>query len=273
MQIDELIKRYRNLKQDPASGGFGVRAVRDLLVTELTGNLCMVVACDSDGGIGPKKGDTFFCPGYTLGRLAARVPMMELLASGAVPVLVVDVLSVEMEPTGKEIIMGVREEVALSGLRAESVVTGSTEDNVSTTQTGMGVVAIGFVENGDFRPGRSLDGDMVISLGIPKSAPSDTISLTDPDIADIWSIRQLNQLEYVHDILPVGSKGIFHEFNELAESAGLIPELNDDLCVDVRKSGGPSTTVLVSLPGEKITAIKTIFSQPVNIIGKLRKRK
>jgi len=272
MITDLLLEKYKTLKGQNNSEAFKTRSVRDLLVTELTENFWMIITCDSDGGIGPKKHDTIFSQSYDLGRLAARVPIMEMLASGALPVLVVDTLCVEMDPVGKEIIRGVRDEVSEAGLNGDLVVTGSTEDNVITYQTGIGVVAVGFVEKKDFRPGRSLKDDLVVCLGVPKSAPEYKVHYADSEIANTKLIKQLNLFEFIHDILPVGSKGISHEFRELAKSAGLSPFYYDGITLDVTKSGGPSTCCIISLPKNKLDLLKSKINKPVTVIGELRKR-
>ncbi|MCX6168522.1 MAG: hypothetical protein NTX65_04220 [Ignavibacteriales bacterium] len=271
--IEEIIlNKYIQLKGKKAGDGFEVRQVRDLVITEFTDDFWMIVACDSDGGIGPKKLDTVYSSGYDLGRLGARVPIMEILASGAVPILVVDVLSVEMEPTGKEIIRGVKDEAIDAGMNSNIIITGSTEDNVATIQTGMGVVIIGLIQKKDFRPGNSIAGDSVVCIGIPKSAPEFKVVFSDSEIADPRTINELGKLDFIHDILPVGSKGISHEFAELAKSANLFPNYNQNLNVDVSKSGGPSTCCLVSLPKNMIDVLREKIEKPMFTIGELRNR-
>jgi hypothetical protein len=268
--INEIIlNKYLQIKKQNTIEGFKLRQVRDLLITEFTDDFWMVVACDSDGGIGPKEFDTVYSTGYELGRLGARVPIMEILASGAVPILVVDTLTVEMEPTGKEIICGVNDEAIEAGMGNDIVITGSTEDNVKTVQTGMGVVIIGLVQKKDFRPGQSLPGDIVVCIGIPKSAPEFKLSYSDPAIANPKIIRQLDKLGFIHDILPVGSKGIKYEFSELAISAGLIPRYFEKIKVDVLKSGGPSTCCLISLSKEMLKVLIEKIDKPIFEIGEL----
>ncbi|MGD8780602.1 MAG: AIR synthase related protein [Ignavibacteria bacterium] len=271
--IEEVIlEKYNLLKKQNGSDTFKVRQVRDLLITELTDEFWLVIACDSAGGIGPKELDSFYSPAYELGRMVVRVPVMEVLASGAIPIIVVDTLAVEMDPTGKEIIRGVKDESSEAGINSDLAVTGSTEDNVKTAQTGAGTVIIGFVHEKDFRPGNSIEGDIIVSVGIPKSAPEYKVTYADPEIADSRTIRELNKIEFIHDILPVGSKGIKHELSELSKSAGLEAEQFSNIGVDVNKSGGPSTCCLVSLPEEKFELLKERINKPIFLIGKLKGR-
>ncbi|HEB85000.1 MAG TPA: hypothetical protein ENI92_08385 [Bacteroidetes bacterium] len=265
-----LLQRFRALKSSPSGTVFRTRTLRDLLLTELVPPMLLVVSSDSDGGIGPKQHDAFACPAYVLGRFGVRVPLMECIAAGAVPLLVVDVLSVEMIPTGEEIIRGVRDEVTQAGLDGSSVITGSTEDNVPTVQTGMGVVVIGLAEEGDLRPGSSRAGDQVVCIGLPKSAPEDDVRVDDPGIADVDCVRRLAGIDHVHDILPVGSHGVEYEFREMARTAGLAGVLRGSPPFDLGKSGGPSTCVLASLPADRVDSLRSRLRQPVHIIGELK---
>ncbi|MCK4578748.1 MAG: hypothetical protein KAU50_08150 [Candidatus Marinimicrobia bacterium] len=268
-EASEIGGFYERLKNGPESNGNLIRHIRDLTIMDLSHGIMLVLTCDSDGGIGSKEHDAVQVPGQHLGRFAVRVPLMEMLAAGAVPVVVVDTLAVEMEPSGRAIIEGVREELALAGLDADKALTGSTEDNVPTVQTGMGVVVIGFVSETDFKPGNSQNDDIVVCVGRPKSAPGDEVNLGDPEIADTICTRTLAELDYVHDILPVGSKGIIHEQAELAECANLTILPKSDPGIDIHKSAGPSTCVLASLPASQLTDLRTTVGQPVFVVGTL----
>ena len=159
-----------------------VEKVRDLTLLRLPGDLVLVIACDSAGGIGPKERDVVKVPGYVLGRFTARVALMEVLASGALPAVVVSTLSVEPEPVGREIMAGVEEEARESGLDPRRAVTGSSEKNTPTCQTGLGITAIGMAREDELRFGRSVRGDAVMCVGVPKVG--DQVRLGDPDIAD-----------------------------------------------------------------------------------------
>ncbi len=60
-------------------------------------------------------------------------------------------------------------------------------------------------------------------------------------------IRDLLKREWVHEMLPVGSKGIGYECVELARTAGLNFVMKEDIVLDMKKSAGPATCLLVSL--------------------------
>ncbi|MDQ7992185.1 MAG: AIR synthase related protein, partial [Propionicimonas sp.] len=115
-----------------------VRRVRDLLL--LDGDL--VVVTDSVGGIGPKPADTVPADAATAAHFALRVPLLEVLCAGARPIAVVDALCVELSPTGEAMIAEIRRLAGEAGV-PPAAITGSTEENVATVATGVGVTVLG----------------------------------------------------------------------------------------------------------------------------------
>ncbi|WP_227764344.1 AIR synthase related protein [Zhaonella formicivorans] len=264
--VQELLGSYCRLLSGEVKQA---KKVRDLSLYPLLPGIALVIACDSDGGIGPKEHDLVRISAYELGRFGTRVPLLELLAAGAKPFLVVDTLTVEMEPTGKEIIAGVADEVRAAGLDPAMALTGSTEDNVPTTSTGMGVTAIGVVREADLRAGKSLPRDMVVCVGVRKSGPEDQIISADPEIMDLPAMVRINSLPCVHDVLPVGSRGIFYEAQQLARSAGLAFCPDPYFPLDGNKSGGPGSCVLVTLSAENYELLHKISAKPCFVVGRL----
>jgi hypothetical protein len=242
--------------------------IGDLLVLEEAGAR-FVIACDSVGGIGPKPADTVAVDARTTGHFATRVPLMEVLCAGATPLVVVDNLCVESEPTGREMIEAVRELALSAGVGAGGV-TGSTEDNVPTRATGIGVTVIGRMGS-TTRHGSSLPGDAIVCLGLPRSAPEDDLYIGRPDLVDLGGLRTALASDLIHDALPVGSKGIRWEAGLMARSAGLALRWNPEAPVPLDKSGGPSSCVLVScVPGD-VPRFGEFFADtmPITVVGLL----
>lgn len=250
----------------------GWRRVRDLSVLTIAPGVMLVVACDSNGGIGPKERDTVRTSGYELGRLAARVPLLETIACGATPVLLIDTLSVEWEPTGAAIIAGVRDEMRDAGMDPAHALNGSTEENVPTVATGVGIVVLGLAAEERLRPGRARAGDAVLCVGVPKSAPHDRVVADDPEILRPGALRHLATLDAVGDILPVGSRGVAAEAHDLAVFAGLtfIPDAAS--AIDMTGSGGPGTCCLITVAPEAISRVRALSGlPPVALVGSLTK--
>jgi len=246
----------------------GWRRVRDLSVLSIAPGVLLVVACDSNGGIGPKPGDTVRTSGYELGRLAARVPLAEMIACGATPILLIDTLNVEQEPTGATIIAGIQDEMRDAGMDPAHALNGSTEDNVPTIATGVGIVVLGLAAEDRFRPGRAKAGDTVLCVGVPKSAPHYQVVSDDPTILRPSALRQLASLDVIGDILPVGSRGVAAEAHDLAAFAGLpfVPDASP--AIDMAASGGPGTCCLITVSPEDVSQVHALPGlPPVFVVG------
>ena len=217
-----------------------VRPVRDLLIVD--GSPPLVIACDSVGGIGPRPADLVRVPADVVAHFAARVPLLEVLCSGARPVALVNTLCHDMAEATVFIdtFRAVASEV---GIRPEAV-TGSTEENVPSPATGVGVTVIGTL-TGDLLTGGGRPGDVVICVGWPRSAPHDEVFIGHPDIVPLAAVQALVATGAVHDALPVGSRGIGYEAGQLAESSGCaLAWLPHPLPLDA--SGGPASCVLLT---------------------------
>ena len=266
MEMLQIHQLYQQLRKNGV--GNNAETIRDLTRIKLTDEFSLIVAVDSDGGIGSLEGDTIKCDPYQLGRFAMRVPLLELLSCGAKPLAAFDMLTIPMKGPGEEIVRGVRDELMLAGLDEDFPLSGSTEDNVPTIMTGIGTTVIGIVHSADFRPGLTNSGDILLCIGLPKSAPEDTVLLDDDDIVNQGDILKLLKVEGVHEILPVGSKGISHEACELARMAS-IDFIPDDNCpIRLDKSGGPSTCVIVSCKNRAYQNISNVTDVPITKIGR-----
>ena len=231
----------------------------------------MVVGCDSAGGIGPKSLDKLKVDGYTLGKFTARVPLMEVLSVGATPVCVVDNLCVEPSPTGAEILMGIRDEAKKAGLDPKLAVTGSSEKNFAVEQTGLGVTVIGLALKKSLRIGVSKADDLVVALGTPCVGAEVISAENEGLICNVTDVLKLLSLGVVHEVVPVGSDGIKHEVDVLAMGSGL--KFTGNLAFDLavfRKSAGPATVILATLPAAKLGLIKNCFDKPVIPVGTLQ---
>ena len=217
-----------------------VRPVRDLLIVD--GSPPLVIACDSVGGIGPRPADLVRVPADVVAHFAARVPLLEVLCSGARPVALINTLCHDMAEATVFIdtFRAVASEV---GIRPDAV-TGSTEENVPSPATGVGVTVIGTLA-GDLLTGGGRPGDVVICVGWPRSAPHEEVFIGHPDIVPLSTVQALVVTGAVHDALPVGSRGIGYEAGQLAGSAGYgLAWLTHPLPLDA--SGGPASCVLLA---------------------------
>jgi hypothetical protein len=258
------------LQNSPFNPSHLLKKVRDLTLIDRNEEQYIVVACDSDGGIGSKLHDTVKVEDHVIGAFAVRVPLFEIIASGAEPFLVIDCLSVEMKGTGSKIIEAIKAYCKPAGLTEDIQFTGSTEDNVTTVQTGIGITVLGLADKKKFWPGVSKAGDTVLCVGVPKSAPRFQVGLEDPEIVTLQELMELRRLPFAGDILPVGYRGVAYEADQLAASAFLQFVPDGSVPFDPFRSAGPSTCVILSVPPEYARDVTAAMSAPVYAIGYLK---
>jgi selenophosphate synthetase-related protein len=240
---------------------------RDILLFSLPNRQVLVIACDSAGGIGPKPMDKLKVSGYILGKFTARGALMEVLAVGATPLCVVDALGVEPYPLGAEILRGIREESEQAGLDPELAVTGSTEKNIIVEQTGIGVTAVGICAVDELKIGTSQPDDIVVAIGLPGVADQVLPAEKEGKLAETKDLLNLRSQRYIHEIIPVGSTGVLHEVQTLAEGAKLNWKLVPQTAVDTSKSAGPSTVLLLTLASENLGKLQESTTKPVNLVA------
>ena len=179
-----------------------IMKIRDLTLIDLDEKNIMVVSCDSCGGIGNKRNDVFKAPPYIVGKMTARVAILEVLCTGAKIITITDAVCNEMEPTGKEIIKGIKDELKDANID-KVVLTGSTEENFKTSATALGITAIGLVEKRKLKVNTIKEEAIIVSIGLPKVG--DEIDLSgDKEIIDYKTIKELLNIDCVYEIVPVG---------------------------------------------------------------------
>lgn len=236
--------------------GVAVRRVRDLSLLEL-GDRTLVVATDSNASIGGKPADYLAQDPVLTGYSAAKVPIMEVLAAGAVPVLLIDNLCVELQPTGLELVRGIREALDEAGL--DILITGSDESNMPTVQTGVGVTVLGIAGPGELRIGGIRAGDELWLAGRRASGlPGDEYEARGDGIAAPSQVLAAVRAPGIHEVLPVGSHGIEHEAREMAATGGVGLVWETDIATDLSASAGASTCFLVAAAPGAATALRRL---------------
>ncbi|WP_242877379.1 AIR synthase related protein [Desulfosporosinus sp. BG] len=244
---------------------------RDVEVVSINKEQYLVASCDSCGGIGMKELDAFKISWFITGKLTTRVALLEVLSTGAVPQMLTVAISNEPHPTGNELLKGVNDELESVGLKTLSMAI-STEKNITTKQTGLGISAIGVVEKNKLRIGTAQLGDFVYCLGIPKVGP-ELNNPDDPEIVQVKAIQVLLGISGIHDIIPVGSRGIRIEADQLAATVNGHLRIDPTCTLDLDKSGGPSTCLIFALSSLSAAVLDQVFSSfpnlPLTKIGRL----
>ena len=245
-----------------------IETARDVRVFRLGGEI-IVVSCDSCGGIGPKPLDRVRVDGYTVGRFTARVALMEALSVGAEPMCLANTLAVEPRPTGIQIIKGIRDEVKQAELDSRIIMMYSTEKNIPVRQTGLGVTVVGTASPKSLRIGRCRPGDAIVAIGLPHVGDEVVAAEKKRRIADTRDVRSLLSRHFVDEVIPVGSQGILHEVQTIAEDSNLQFTLRPHLDIDIRKSAGPATVILCACPHSRLRGLFASVERPANLIGVL----
>ncbi len=241
-----------------------IRQVRDLTVIDFDGNRYLGIACDSCGGIGLKEHDVVKASPQLTAYQTGKVVLAELMSMGFTPMILADGLAVEMNDTGKQLIEGFND--VLSKLRTTKVhLTGSTEENIRTVQTSMGVTGIGICDKNKLKYKKTSKGDICVLLGLPLVG-NDVVNNPDK-ILDIDDFEQLYLCDHIKEMLPVGSRGTAAELDDLCMYNGFRFSFNDTISADLKTSGGPSCSCLVTLDEKYTEEIKRLTGKPFEILG------
>jgi selenophosphate synthetase-related protein len=232
----------------------------------------LVVSCDSAGGIGSKPFDNVRASARLVGKMTARVALMELLATGADPIAITGTFASEPRPTGDLVLGGVMEEVRNARLPSVKILC-SSEKNVKVNQTAIGVTSIGLLSSSAMKIGRCREGDEIIAVGEPYVGQEVVAAEKTRRVADTLDVIHFRGNPLVHELIPVGSKGILYEARAMARDSELSFEPFDSLDIDLEKSAGPATVLVSALrKGSFVKVEKGRVSKPIRKIGTLRKR-
>ena len=242
-----------------------INSPRDISLLQLNTKEVLVIACDSAGGLGEKAQDQVKVSNRTLGKYTVQVPLMEVMSIGAEVISVIDNLAVEYEPTGREIIVGIRENLNL--LSSAELLNGSTEENISTVQTALGVTVIGKITLKKLKRYTSSTKNNIIAVaGLPFTG--EDLLKNESRAVNFKKFMQLKKLNYIDQILPVGSKGILYEAKILAAENNFSFKVIDS-GIDLGKSAGPASVVLISLQKKDLAKLKKDIELPIHTVGRL----
>ncbi len=204
-----------------------------------------------------------------VGRFTARVALMEVISVGARPISLSVALCVEPIPAGREIMNGVRHELRASRFEDIAVVQ-SSEKNFPVKQTSVGTMVNGIVEDRFLKIGKCKHNDSLIAVGNPEVGREVIEGERTGSITNLNDAIDLLDLPYVHEIIPVGSRGISREASTIATDSRLhfYPARNPT--VNVKKSAGPATVIICAIDPVKWSELNEAIDKPLSFIGKVR---
>ncbi|HAK1571214.1 TPA: alpha-L-fucosidase [Listeria monocytogenes] len=240
--------------------------VRDLSVIDVPGG-CILTSCDISAGFGEKAHDGLMVAPEVTARLTLRVALIEMIASGAEVVAVSDVVGAEMEPTGRRVIAGLKDELIKANL-SHIELNGSTEENMKVTQTSVGVLVTGFATKAALKLINVHEAAVLFAFGEPIVGPEVLQKMT--EMPDYRLVKKLVAHKAVLEVVPVGSKGMAYEAKLLARLNDGVFSASDTFSEEImNKTAGPASVILVAVKASDVTVFEREFLGAKRI-GELR---
>ncbi|MBP1969964.1 hypothetical protein J2Z83_002072 [Virgibacillus natechei] len=218
------------------------------VIVPLTADQELVITADNSGAIGEKSRDEVHTSNSVVGYSALRVAMMECLAVGAEPRTIV-MQNFTGDNAWEDYKNGAED--VLKALKLDMLpITGSTESNFASLQSGLGVTVIGTRIEGNRDPEWTGEEAFAV-IGAPLVG-NEVLEKQD-EVIPLALFQQLCQMEEVKDVLPVGSKGVAVAWRKWTKREN---KLSCD--VDLEKSAGPSTCVLIAFGNSNIEIIREV---------------
>lgn len=216
-----------------------------------------IVTTDNSGGIGEKADDVVAVSDRVTAYFAARVALLEQWAAFAEPVIVL-IYNFSGSASWEKYVQGVTDLFHEADLELPKI-SGSTEKNMELMQSAVAVTMIGK------KKGVTLAENIQwFSYGTPLVG-QEVMDRAD-EVASVKCIHEAIESGIVQRIWPVGSRGILQEVRALTND----PLAQVGSVLDVEKTAGPSTVVLVAVEAGQVGKVKEVFGEYLNelkIIG------
>lgn len=211
----------------------------------------LVITSDNSGAIGEKELDVVHVPDEVTSYFSTRVTLLEQLASYATPFELV-LLNFTSEDAWANYIRGIEKIFQEVNLPCPAI-SGSTETNMPTLQSGFGLTMLGRI-NPTLMPDSLADELIWYSYGRP--LVGEELLKNKEQVADISLIIKALNEKRITQVVPVGSKGVRSELEKIIE---IDDKLFLEVPYDATFSAGPSTIVLISVTKQQEALIYTFF--------------
>ncbi|KYD09840.1 hypothetical protein [Saccharococcus caldoxylosilyticus] len=214
--------------------------MRDVLFVPFYDGTELVVATDGSAAIGEKEKDIVHASYDVVAYFAARVAFMEVLSVGAKLHAVV-LQNFVHDEAWETLCNGIRR--TCQELHIDIPVIGSSETNFPTLQSAVGITVVGTVQTERKRVGITPKDAKFAVIGEP--LVGDEVLKRNERVLSLSLFQALLRQTYIYEIVPIGSKGIYYELQQLLQANGLA--FSSCSCkLPLFASAGPSTAILIS---------------------------
>lgn len=217
----------------------------------------LVITSDNSGAIGEKPMDVVSVPDTVASYYSTRVVLLEQLAANALPFEII-LLNFTGQDAWQRYVEGI-EKVFREVELPIPTISGSSETNIPTLQSGFGLTMIGKLQ-------RRKDLNEKLhwySYGYP--LVGDNLLARLHQVADLKKVIQAMESNDISAIMPVGSKGVRHELQQFTDVDETVLE---QLPYDASTSAGPSTVILVAVNDQQQKELEKIFPNNLNRLTK-----
>jgi len=216
---------------------------RDVMYVDVE-DKTLVISVDNVGAVGQKEKDVIKSSYQDIGYFCCRTVLIENITANSKP------LSLHVTnfcgDNWNLILEGINQAQEELGINLE--VNGSTESNFKMIQSGIGITCVGILT----KKNKKINNIEYAVIGTPLVGSE--VLENKNSIISLSEIKTLTDLDFVSEVLAVGSKGIKEEFRYFSNA--------DIKCeLDILKSGGPSTAVIVSYDSSFREELKDKFGK------------
>ncbi|WP_027954550.1 hypothetical protein [Halobacillus kuroshimensis] len=211
----------------------------------------LVISSDNAANIGEKDADHIQAPYPLVAESMFRVAFMENYAVGAEPLSIL-LHNFSGEGVWQPCVDRVNE--LTEGLGLSVSVTGSTESNFPLQQSALSLTVMGKVSPSKVKTGCTPEYAAFAVIGEPLVGQE--VMEKQDRIAPLSLFKELADHPSVFEMVPVGSKGILYELQEMLKANDLAETFPEHCSLDINKSGGPSTCFIISYKKEEEAALR-----------------
>ncbi|UJL46630.1 hypothetical protein KFZ58_01315 [Virgibacillus sp. NKC19-16] len=217
------------------------------VIVPLNADQELVITADNSGAIGEKPQDAVSTSNTIVGYSTLRVAMMECLAEGAEPRTIV-MQNFTSDKAWQDYKNGAED--VLKALERDMLpITGSTESNFASLQSGLGITVIGTRTIEDNRDSEWSGEEKFAVIGAPLVG-NEVLERQD-EVIPLALFQRFCQMEEVKAVLPIGSKGVAAAWRSWTKRDD---KLSSD--IDLEKSGGPATCILIAFDNSNLETIQ-----------------